>query len=81
MLAAAGQRRPPARRPGELSDREREVLGLLAQGLATKQVARQLRISVKTCDHHIQHVYRKLGVSTRAGATLCAVEHGLLEPE
>lgn len=81
VLAAAGQRRPPARRPGGLSDREREVLGLLARGLATKQVARQLGISVKTCDHHIQHVYRKLGVSTRAGATLCAVEHGLLEPE
>ena len=81
VLAAAGQRRPAVRRAGGLSDREREVLGLLARGLATKQVARQLGISVKTCDHHVQHVYRKLGVSTRAGATLFAVEHGFLEPE
>jgi HD-GYP domain-containing protein (c-di-GMP phosphodiesterase class II) len=80
VLAAAGQERPAVRPPGGLSGREREVLGLLARGLATKQVARQLGISVKTCDHHIQHVYRKLGVSTRAGATLFAVEHGLLEP-
>jgi HD-GYP domain-containing protein (c-di-GMP phosphodiesterase class II) len=80
VLAVGGQRRAAAHWPGGLSDREREVLGLLARGLATKQVARRLGISAKTCDHHIQHVYRKLGVSTRAGATLFAVEHGLLEP-
>jgi DNA-binding NarL/FixJ family response regulator len=54
------------------------VLVLLARGLVTKQVARQLGISPKTCDHHIQRLYRKLGVSTRAGATLFAAEHGLL---
>jgi len=81
VLAAAGQPRPRARWPGGLSSREREVLGLLARGLATKQAARQLGISAKTCDHHIQRLYRKLGVSTRAGATLYAVEHGLLEPD
>jgi HD-GYP domain-containing protein (c-di-GMP phosphodiesterase class II) len=81
VLAAAGQPRQPARWPGGLSSREREVLGLLARGMATKQAARQLGISAKTCDHHIQRLYRKLGVSTRAGATLYAVEHGLLEPD
>jgi HD-GYP domain-containing protein (c-di-GMP phosphodiesterase class II) len=81
VLAAAGQPRPPVRRPGGLTDREWQVLGLLARGLATKQAARQLGISAKTCDHHIQRVYHKLGVSTRAGATLFAVEHGLLEPD
>ena len=48
--------------------------------MATKQAARQLGISVKTCDHHIQRRYHKLGVSTRAGATPYAVD-GLLEPE
>ena len=53
----------------------------LARGMATKQVARRLGISPKTCDHHIQRLYRKLGVSTRAGATVYAVEHGLLEPD
>lgn len=81
VLAAAGQPQPPARWPGGLSSREREVLGLLVRGLATKQIARQLGISAKTCDHHIQRLYRKLGVSTRAGATLYAVEHGLLGPD
>jgi HD-GYP domain-containing protein (c-di-GMP phosphodiesterase class II)/DNA-binding CsgD family transcriptional regulator len=65
-------------RPAGLSERECEVLGLLARGLATKQVARRLGISPKTCDHHIQRLYGKAGVSTRAGATLFALEHGLV---
>jgi hypothetical protein len=51
---------------------------LLARGLQTKQVARALGISVKTADHHIQNAYRKIGVSTRAAATLFAMEHGLV---
>jgi len=80
VLQAAGQPRRPPRRPAGLSARECEVLGLLARGLATKQVARQLGISAKTCDHHIQRLYSKAGVSTRAGATLFALEHGLLSP-
>jgi DNA-binding NarL/FixJ family response regulator len=65
-------------RPAGLSERECQVLRLLSRGLATKQIARQLGISPKTCDHHIQRVYGKAGVSTRAGATLFAMEHGLL---
>jgi DNA-binding CsgD family transcriptional regulator len=68
-------------RPAGLSERECEVLGLLATGLATKQVARRLGISPKTCDHHIQRLYGKAGVSTRAGATLFALEHGLVRPD
>jgi HD-GYP domain-containing protein (c-di-GMP phosphodiesterase class II) len=82
VLAAAGQpRRPvPLPRPAGLSERECEVLGLIARGMATKQVARQLGISPKTCDHHIQRLYRKTGLSTRAGATLFALEHGLIDP-
>jgi DNA-binding NarL/FixJ family response regulator len=54
------------------------VLRLLARGLVTKQVARRLGISVKTADNHIQHIYAKIGVSTRAGATIFAMEHGLV---
>ncbi len=77
VLAAAGQPAQPAPRPAGLSERESEVLTLLARGMATKQIARQLGISPKTCDHHIQSVYAKAGVSTRAGATLFALEHGL----
>ena len=81
VLTAAGQpRRPvPQPRPAGLSDRECEVLGLIARGMATKQVARQLGISPKTCDHHIQRLYRKTGLSSRAGATLFALEHGLID--
>jgi len=67
--------------PAGLSERECEVLGLLARGLATKQVARRLGISPKTCDHHIQRLYGKAGVSTRAGATMFALEHGLVRPD
>ena len=78
VLIAAGQPRRPVRRPAGLSERECEVLGLIARGLATKQVARQLGISPKTCDHHIQRLYAKVGVSTRAGVTLFALEHGLV---
>lgn len=54
------------------------MLRLLARGLVTKQVARRLGISVKTADNHIQHIYAKIGVSTRAGATIFAMEHGLV---
>ena len=67
--------------PAGLSERECEVLGLLARGLATKQVARRVGISPKTCDHHIQRLYGKAGVSTRAGATMFALEHGLVRPD
>jgi len=78
VLLAAGQPGRPVRRPAGLSARECEVLGLLARGMTTKQIAGRLGISPKTCDHHIQHLYAKTGVSTRAGATLFALEHGLV---
>ena len=51
---------------------------MLARGLQTKQVARALGISVKTADRHIQNAYRKIGVSSRAAATVFAMEHGLV---
>src|SRR5215203_568587 len=78
VLEAAGQRVPRIERPAGLTEREAEVLGLLARGLQTKQVARALGISVKTADRHVQNAYRKIGVSTRAAATLFAMEHGLV---
>ncbi len=80
VLTAAGQPGRPVPRPAGLSERECEVLGLIARGMATKQVARRLGISPKTCDHHIQRAYRKTGLSTRAGVTLFALEHGLIDP-
>jgi HD-GYP domain-containing protein (c-di-GMP phosphodiesterase class II) len=78
VVESAGQQAPRVERPAGLTDREAEVVGLLARGLQTKQVARALGISVKTADRHIQNAYRKIGVSTRAAATLFAMEHGLV---
>jgi len=78
VIEAAGQQAPRLERPAGLTEREAEVVTLLARGLQTKQVARELGISVKTADSHIQNAYRKVGVSTRAGATLFAIESGLL---
>jgi HD-GYP domain-containing protein (c-di-GMP phosphodiesterase class II) len=78
VLDAAGQQVPRLERPAGLTEREARVVGMLARGLQTKQVAAALGISAKTADHHIQSAYRKIGVSTRAAATLFAMEHGLV---
>jgi DNA-binding NarL/FixJ family response regulator len=77
VLEAAGHEKPRLERPAGLTEREVEVVGLLARGLQTKQVAQTLGISVKTADRHVQNAYAKIGVSTRAAAALFAMEHGL----
>lgn len=81
VLVAAGHRTPPRKQelPAGLSEREAEVLRLAASGLSNRQMADDLFISPKTVDHHIQHIYNKIGVSTRVGATLFALEHGLVQ--
>jgi HD-GYP domain-containing protein (c-di-GMP phosphodiesterase class II) len=63
--------------PGGLSDREVEVLRLVARGGTNKDVARELGISHRTVQHHVGHIYTKIGVTSRAGAALFAAEHGL----
>ena len=78
VVDAAGQQVPRLERPAGLTEREARVVGMLARGMQTKQVAGALGISTKTADHHIQNAYRKIGVSTRAAATLFAMEHGLV---
>jgi HD-GYP domain-containing protein (c-di-GMP phosphodiesterase class II) len=78
VLEAAGQRVPRIERPAGLTEREAEVVRLLARGLQTKQIAHALGISVKTADQHVQNAYAKIGVSTRAAAALFAMEHGLV---
>jgi HD-GYP domain-containing protein (c-di-GMP phosphodiesterase class II) len=67
-----------AQQPGGLTGREAEVLRLAARGLTTQAIADQLFISPKTADHHIQHVYTKIGVSTRAAAALWAMQHAVV---
>lgn len=79
VVTAAGLPVPRPARPAGLTDREAEVVGLLAHGLQTKQIARALGISVKTADRHIQNSYRKIGVSTRAAAAVYAMQHGLAD--
>jgi len=54
------------------------VLDLAARGLTKQQIADRLFISPKTADHHIQHIYTKIGVSTRAAAALWAMQHDLV---
>ncbi len=77
VLETAGHRALRIARPAGLTDREAQVVGLLARGLQTKQIARVLGISAKTADRHIQNAYAKIGISTRAAAALFAMQHGL----
>jgi predicted ATPase/DNA-binding CsgD family transcriptional regulator/tetratricopeptide (TPR) repeat protein len=76
QIGEARQVSPPtAPRPGGLSSREVEVLGLVADGHSTREIASRLFISVKTADRHIQNIYTKIGTSSRAGATRWALDH------
>jgi response regulator RpfG family c-di-GMP phosphodiesterase len=80
VLQAAGHHISHSRQENVagLSERELEVLRLIARGMTMRQIATALVISTKTVDSHIQHIYQKIGVSTRAGATLFAMEKQLL---
>jgi len=80
VLAEAGHRVPNIRRerPAGLSQREVEVLRLLARGFSNRDIAKQLFVAPDTVKHHIQHIYDKTSISTRAGATMFAMEHSLL---
>jgi DNA-binding NarL/FixJ family response regulator len=77
VIDVAGQSVRRIERPAGLTEREAQVVGLLARGLQTKQVARVLGISAKTADRHVQNAYAKIGVSTRAAAAVFAMQHGL----
>jgi HD-GYP domain-containing protein (c-di-GMP phosphodiesterase class II) len=79
VIAAAGG--TPARRRhrvGGLTEREVEVLRLLARGHSKREIAAVLTIAPKTADAHVQHIYAKIGVSTRAAATVFAMRHDLV---
>ncbi len=70
---------PPApAMPDTLTPREVEVLRLLSQGLSNAQMAQHLIISPRTIHAHVRSIYSKLGVTSRAAATRCAIEHNLL---
>jgi HD-GYP domain-containing protein (c-di-GMP phosphodiesterase class II) len=85
VIEAAGQGKPLRSKPrkpvhqGGLTGREVEVLRLATRGLTTKAIGERLFISAKTADHHIQHVYNKIGVSSRAAAALWAIQNAVVE--
>ncbi|MCK9495641.1 MAG: LuxR C-terminal-related transcriptional regulator [Dehalococcoidia bacterium] len=81
ILAAAGREEPRVQEPWPvgLTDREVEVLQLAVQGLSNRDIASTLVVSPKTVGRHIERIYEKTGVSTRVGATLFALQHGLLD--
>jgi DNA-binding NarL/FixJ family response regulator len=78
VLAAVGRPVPRRARPAGLSEREVEVLRLLARGLTNRQMAAALGLSAKTVGRHVENIYAKARVSSRAAAALFAVENGLL---
>jgi HD-GYP domain-containing protein (c-di-GMP phosphodiesterase class II) len=84
VLVAAGHGEPAVRmrkrpqNPGGLSRREVDVLQLAARGLTTREIGDRLVISPKTADRHIQNIYNKISVSTRAAAALWAMQHELV---
>jgi two-component system NarL family response regulator len=65
--------------PGALTGREQTILLQLAQGLSNKEVALALDISVRTVETHRKNIKRKLGISSTAGLTRYALEHGVLQ--
>ena len=79
VLAAAGHRAPARREwPGGLTAREVEVLSLLARGYSNKEIAKRLFVTPKTVSSHVEHIYTKIDVSSRARATHFATQHGLV---
>jgi HD-GYP domain-containing protein (c-di-GMP phosphodiesterase class II) len=82
VLAAAGHDTVVRRElPAGLTDREVQVLGLVAEGCGNARIAERLVISRRTAEYHVQQIYRKIGVSSRAAAAMFAMEHHLLEHE
>ena len=82
VLSAAGHRVTRRREgPAGLTAREIEVLRLAARGLSNREIARRLVISAKTVSNHVEHIYMKIDVTSRAGAGLFAMQHGLLPEE
>jgi DNA-binding NarL/FixJ family response regulator len=80
VLAAAGQRPGRMRRqwPAGLTDRQVEVLRLLASGCSNREIARRLVVSPRTAEHHVADIYTRIGVSSRAAAAMFAMQHDLL---
>jgi DNA-binding NarL/FixJ family response regulator len=75
-----GANRATAGNPASLTDRELEVLALLATGLRNAEIADRLVVSSRTVEHHVSAILAKLGARTRGEAGAAAVRLGLAEP-
>jgi HD-GYP domain-containing protein (c-di-GMP phosphodiesterase class II) len=81
VLEVAGQRQRRRRadlRPAGLTEREVQVLALIAAGRSNREIAERLVISRRTAEHHVQSIYAKIGDSSRAATAVFALEHGLV---
>jgi len=78
LIEAAGLPRQRGARPNDLTEREIDVLRVLARGRSNRQIADELVLSPRTVQHHLASVYDKIDVRTRAGAAVFAIEHGLV---
>ena len=81
VLAVAGDTGPRVRQtwPAGMTDREVDVLRAIATGCSIGEAARHLRLAAKTVDFHLQNIYAKAGVNSRAAATLFAIQNELLD--
>jgi HD-GYP domain-containing protein (c-di-GMP phosphodiesterase class II) len=80
VIEAAGlPHRARRARPADLTERQVEVLRLVSRGLSNAEIAERLVLSRRTVEHHVQDIYLKIGASTRAGAAMFAMQHGLLD--
>ena len=79
LSSAPGLQRtvPKRRQVGNLTEREAEVLRLVAQGQSNPQIAKALVVSRKTVEHHLEHIYNKIGVTCRTSAVVYAVQQGI----
>ncbi|WP_124706776.1 HD domain-containing phosphohydrolase [Gordonia insulae] len=80
VLVAAGHKRARVRRDDTLTPRETEILGLVARGMSNREIAARLVLSEKTVRNHVERTYTKIGAANRVGASLYALEHGLVAP-
>ncbi|WP_111720450.1 HD domain-containing phosphohydrolase [Homoserinimonas sp. OAct 916] len=80
VLDGAGHRVSRLRRDDLLTAREREVLGLVSRGFSNREIATRLFLSEKTVRNHVERTYTKVGATNRVGASLYALEHGLVMP-